>query len=162
MGSARAFYSPAMSAMLPQIVSGEEFPRAVAASSSAFQICTIVGPAIGGLIYAVNSTAMFAVVTGLCLLAASQTLRLVGRPSAPAMRAAVSPDESIFAGLRYVKSNRLLLSLISLDLFAVLLGGVTALLPIYAKDIIVVGPIGLGCTRGRCCCDWPPPGPPHD
>ena len=147
LGSARAFYSPALSATLPQIVTGEDFPRAVAASSSAFQICSIVGPAIGGLIYAINGTAMFAAVTTLLFLAATQTLRLVGGRPAATEQPADKGDKSVFAGVRYIKSNRLLLSLISLDLFAVLLGGVTALLPIYAKDILAVGPIGLGCLR---------------
>jgi len=147
VGSARAFCSPAMSAMLPRVVSGEEFPRAVAASSSAFQICTIVGPAIGGLLYAVSAKAMFAVVAGLYFLATTQTRRLAaGRVPIVNQQVALT-DKSVFAGIRYVKSNRLLLSLISLDLFAVLLGGVTALLPIYAKDILAVGPIGLGCLR---------------
>ena len=147
IGSARAFSSPAMSAMLPHVVRGEEFPRAVAATSSAFQICTIAGPAIGGLIYAVSGPAMFAVAAGLYFLAATQTRRLGGgRPGGGQDRALT--DKSVLAGIRYIRSNRLLLSLISLDLFAVLLGGVTALLPIYAEDILSVGPSGLGYLRG--------------
>jgi MFS family permease len=147
IGSARAFSSPAMSAMLPHVARGEEFPRAVAATSSAFQICTIAGPAIGGLIYAVSGPAMFAVAAGLYFLAVTQTRRLAGgRPGDNQDRALT--DKSVLAGIRYIRSNRLLLSLISLDLFAVLLGGVTALLPIYAKDILRVGPSGLGYLRG--------------
>jgi MFS family permease len=147
IGSARAFSSPAMSAMLPHVVRGEEFPRAVAVTSSAFQICTIVGPAIGGLIYAVNGPAMFAVAAGLYCVAMMQTRRLAGgRPVGD--RDGAPTDKSVLAGIRYIRSNRLLLSLISLDLFAVLLGGVTALLPIYAKDILSVGPSGLGYLRG--------------
>jgi len=147
LSSARAICSPAMSAILPSVVSGQEFPQAVAASSSAFQICTIVGPAIGGLIYAVSGPGMFAVATALYLLAAAQSQRLPagGLPSGDPQ--SELSDKSVLAGIRYVKSNRLLLSLISLDLFAVLLGGVTALLPIYAKEILNVGPIGLGCLR---------------
>jgi len=147
IGSARAFTSPAMSAMLPRLVSGEEFPRAVAATSSAFQICTIVGPAVGGLIYAVSGPAMFAVATGLYFLATTQARRLAGGGCQAGDRESELSDKSVLAGIRYIRSNRLLLALISLDLFAVLLGGVTALLPIYAKDILVVGPIGLGCLR---------------
>jgi MFS family permease len=141
MGSARAFASPAMSAMLPHVVSAEEFPRAVAASSSVFQICTIVGPAVGGVIYAIGGPAMFFAATALYFLAMTQTRRL---PDCPARDLT---DKSVLAGIRYVRSNRRLLGLISLDLFAVLLGGVTALLPIYAKDILAAGPIGLGCLR---------------
>jgi len=147
MGSARAFYSPAMSAMLPHVVNGGEFPRAVAASSSVFQICTIVGPAIGGLIYAISGTAMFVVVATLYFLAVMQTRRLAAGRLPVVHPQTDATDKSFLAGVRYVKSNRLLLSLISLDLFAVLLGGVTALLPIYAKDILAVGPLGLGCLR---------------
>ncbi|HXY25366.1 MAG TPA: MFS transporter [Candidatus Acidoferrum sp.] len=147
LSSARAICSPAMSAILPSVVSGQEFPRAVAASSSAFQICTIVGPAIGGLIYAVSGPGMFAVATALYLLAAAQSQRLpVGSLPSGDPQSELS-DKSVLAGVRYVKSNRLLLSLISLDLFAVLLGGVMALLPIYAKEILNVGPVGLGCLR---------------
>jgi MFS family permease len=147
IGSARAFSSPAMSAMLPHVARGEEFPRAVAATSSAFQICTIAGPAIGGLIYAVSGPAMFAVAAGLYFLAVTQTRRLAGgRPGGGQDHALT--DKSVLAGIRYIRSNRLLLSLISLDLFAVLLGGVTALLPIYARDILRVGPSGLGYLRG--------------
>jgi len=142
LGAARAFGSPAMSAMLPNIVGTNDFPRAVASASSAHQICTVAGPAIGGLIYAVGGRAVFAAAAALYLFALTQAFRLPagGRPDA-------SGDQSMLAGVRYVRSNRLLLALLSLDLFAVLLGGVTALLPIYAKDILAVGPVGLGCLR---------------
>jgi MFS family permease len=142
MGAARAFGSPTMSATLPNIVSSSDFPRAVASDSSAFQICTIAGPAVGGLLYAIGGRLAFAAAAGLYLFAMTQAWRLPagGRREIPA-------DRSMLAGIRYVRSNRLLLSLLSLDLFAVLLGGVTALLPIYAKDILAAGPIGLGCLR---------------
>jgi hypothetical protein len=145
VGAARSFVFPAMSALLPRLMAVEEFPRAVAVSSSAFQICGIAGPAIGGLIYAVSGTALFATVTALFAIAAIQGLRLRGATS-DGPPPAVS-DKSMLAGLRYIFASRLLLALISLDLFAVLLGGVTALLPIYAKDILAVGPVGLGCLR---------------
>jgi predicted MFS family arabinose efflux permease len=142
MGAARAFGSPTMSAMLPNIVSSADFPRAVASASSAFQICNIAGPAVGGLLYALGGRLVFAAAAGLYLFAMAQAWRLPagGRREIPT-------DRSMLAGIRYVRSNRLLLSLLSLDLFAVLLGGVTGLLPIYAKDILAVGPIGLGCLR---------------
>lgn len=145
IGAARACAAPAMSALLPQVVSAEIFPRAVAITSSAFQICTIAGPAVGGLVYAAIGPATFGVAAVLTLLAMTQAWRLkAGHGAAAADEPA---DKSIFAGIRYVRSHRLLLGLISLDLFAVLLGGVSALLPIYAQDILVVGPIGLGCLR---------------
>lgn len=147
MGSARAFSSPAMSAILPRLVTDDEFPRAVAATSSAFQLCTMIGPALGGLIYAFSGPAMFALTAALYFFASLQTRSLMiahpphGEPE-PAL-----VEKGILAGVRYIRSNRLLLSLLSLDLFAVLLGGVTALLPIYARDILAVGPFGLGCLR---------------
>jgi MFS family permease len=147
MSSARAFSSPVMSAMLPHLVSGEDFPRAVAATTSAFQICTIVGPAVGGVIYAVSGPATFALATALYFFAFAQGRRLARGHRASGDQVNDRTDKSILAGIRYIRSNRLLLSLISLDLFAVLLGGVTALLPIYAKDILSVGPIGLGWLR---------------
>jgi MFS family permease len=147
MSSARAFSAPAMSAMLPHLVPGEDFPRAVAAASSVFQICTIVGPAIGGVIYALNGPAIFAVATALYFVALTQVRRFAGGLVAAGDQKSELTDKSVLAGIRYVRSHRLLLALISLDLFAVLLGGVTALLPIYAKDILAVGPIGLGWLR---------------
>jgi MFS family permease len=148
VGSARAFFSPAISAMLPHVVSEEELPQAVAATSSAFQICTIVGPAIGGLVYAVSGPATFAAAAGLYGFAITQAYRLKTGPTWRATDPASDvTDKSVLAGIRFIRASRLLLGLISLDLFAVLLGGVTALLPIYAKDILVVGPIGLGCLR---------------
>jgi hypothetical protein len=142
MGAARAFGSPAMEAILPGVVSAGDFPRAVAAASTAFQICTLAGPAVGGLLYAVGGRAVFAAAAGLYLWATIQALRL---PSG--MSTGGPAGQGILDGVRYVRSNRLLLALLSLDLFAVLLGGVTALLPVYAKDILAVGPIGLGCLR---------------
>jgi len=142
LGTARAFGSPAISAILPGIVSAEEFPSAVAASSSAFQICNIAGPAIGGLLYAIGGRMVFAAAAALCLVALTQAWQLPARG-----RAEPAVDGSMLAGIRYVGANRLLLALLSLDLFAVLLGGVTALLPIYARDILAVGPAGLGCLR---------------
>ncbi len=147
MGSARALCYPSMAALLPNLVKSENFPRGVAISSSIVQICAIAGPAVGGLIYAVNGPAVFAVVACLYLFATVSTRRLsgAGRP-ADEQQSPIS-EKSVLAGMRYVRAHRLLLGLISLDLFAVLLGGVTALLPIYARDILMVGPIGLGWLR---------------
>jgi MFS family permease len=147
VGSARAFFSPAISAMLPHVVGEEELPHAVAVTSSIFQVCTIAGPAVGGLVYAVSGPAAFAVAAGFYGLAIMQAYGLrAERPRASSQRGKKS-DCSVLAGIRFVRESRLLFALISLDLFAVLLGGVTALLPIYAKDILAVGPVGLGCLR---------------
>ena len=147
VGTARAFSAPAMSAMLPHLVSAEEFSRAVAAGSFVFQIGAIAGPALGGLIYALGGRAVFAVILALWILALTQVRGLAAGLRAPGESPSVVTDRSILAGIRYIRSNRLLLGMISLDLFAVLLGGATALLPIYARDILVVGPLGLGCLR---------------
>lgn len=148
MGAVQAFSAPAMSATLPRLVSAEEFPRAVAVASSAFQICTLAGPAVGGLLYAVSGPGMFAFCAALNLIALTQVRGLIGLEHGARVEASGAKDASALGGIRYVRSNRLLLGAISLDLFAVLLGGVTALLPIYAKDILAVGPAGLGCLRG--------------
>ncbi len=147
MSAAQAFSAPAMSATLPRLVTAEEFPRAVAVASSVFQICSLAGPAVGGVIYALSGPGMFAVCAALHLIALTQVRGLAAVEPAPCAEASVPKDASPLAGIRYVRSNRFLLGAISLDLFAVLLGGVTALLPIYARDILAVGPAGLGCLR---------------
>jgi MFS family permease len=120
-GAAHAFFSPALSASLPHAVSAEEFPRAVAVTSSAFQICSIVGPAIGGALYAVSGPGMFAVAAVLYLGAFIQVLHLGVQHGKTEVKDGGEPtDKGILAGFRYIRSNRLLLGLISLDLFAVL------------------------------------------
>ena len=147
IGVAQAFSAPALSAMMPRLVTADEFPRAVAVDSSLFQICTLAGPAVGGLIYAVSGPGMFAVSTVLYLLALTRVRRLSGKHNETGAEKEIPADASPLGGIRYIRSNRLLLAVISLDLFAVLLGGITALLPIYARDILAVGPAGLGCLR---------------
>ncbi len=145
--SARAFSSPAISALLPHTVNAQEFQKAAATTASAFQICSVAGPAIGGLLYALNASAMYAITAALYLFALLQARRLPSQSPESGDSANELIDKAVFAGIRYVRSHRLLLALISLDLFAVLFGGVTALLPIFAKEILFVGPIGLGCLR---------------
>ena len=147
VGAAQAFSAPAMSATLPRLVTAEEFPQAVAVVSSAFQMCTLAGPAVGGLIYAVSGPGMFVVAAALYVIGLTQVRRLADERHDMHAEESVPTDESLLGGVRYVRSNRLLLAAISLDLFAVLLGGIMALLPIYAKDILLVGPAGLGCLR---------------
>ena len=144
-GAARAFEMPTLQALLPGVVPESMLPRAVAASASANQTATIAGPALGGLLYAASPMLAFATCGILYVLSAFAIVRVHSRLKA-AGRAPVSLD-SLLAGIRYIHRNPVIMGAISLDLFAVLLGGATALLPIYAKDILHVGPTGLGVLR---------------
>jgi MFS family permease len=147
VGTAQSFFFPAITATLPRLVDAEEFPRAVAAASSIFQICSLLGPAVGGLIYALSAPGMFAAAAALYVAALTQVRQLATRHDTISAPATEPQDRSVLGGIRYIRANRFLLGCMSLDLFAVLFGGVTALLPIYAKDILAVGPAGLGCLR---------------
>ncbi|SER44542.1 MFS transporter [Sphingobium sp. YR768] len=144
--ASRAFYMPAMNALPPALVPRATLPQAIAISAVAGRIGGILGPVLGGFAYAWGAKWAF----GLCatLLLAALLLHLAIRPlRQQAPMAAARPLQQMLEGLRYVLSNRLLLGAISLDLFAVLLGGVTALLPIFARDVLHVGPDGLGQLR---------------
>ena len=145
VGAVHAFEGPTMQSLLPGLVSGELLPRALAGSASAMQAATIVGPAIGGLLYTVGPTEVYAAV-GILFLAASVFLGFLRSVRAPVMREPAS-IKSVFAGITFIRSRPEVLGAISLDLFAVLLGGATALLPIYARDILMAGPWGLGLLR---------------
>jgi MFS family permease len=145
-GIATAFESPAAAALLPGVAPAGMLQRATAIASGAFQVGAIGGPAIGGLLYALSPGAPYAVMVGFWLLA-------VILNGAIRLEQAVSAKEpptfaALFAGVKFVRSNPAILGTISLDLFAVLLGGATALLPIYARDILHTGPWGLGVLRG--------------
>jgi MFS family permease len=145
LGAGRAFEATTNQALLPAVVPAEMLPRAVAASSVTTQVATISGPAIGGILYAVSPTFVYALCAALFLCATLQLALLQ-----PARVTSARPPltfETFFAGLAYIRQNRILLGVIMLDLFAVLLGGATALLPIYAKDVFDVGPWGLGILR---------------
>ncbi len=141
-GAVRAFKMPAMQALLPGIVSADLFPRALALSASAMQFAVIAGPAIGGFVYVASPVAVYSSALFLSLL--SFVLVLAIRTERGQARREPFSLASLFAGVSYVWSRPAILGAISLDLFAVLLGGTTALLPIYAKDILEVGPWGLG------------------
>ncbi|MCW2317209.1 MFS family permease [Rhodoblastus acidophilus] len=145
LGASRAFSGPANSSLLPQIVDRAHFPRAVALSTTMFQAATIAGPALGGLLYAWGDEKIFLACALLAAAAAPLALR-IALPNAPEPTD-VSEEKNALDGLRYIWSNKVLLGSISLDLFAVLFGGVTALLPIYCRDILHVGPEGLGFLR---------------
>jgi MFS family permease len=146
IGAARSFENPAMQSLLPALVPKAEFPRTAALSASATEIASIAGPAIGGVVYALSPAAAIAVASALYLLApaALSTLRVDARQSSG--REPLS-FRTFFAGLDFIRRRPAILGAISLDLFAVLLGGATALLPIYAKDILRVGSTGLGALR---------------
>jgi len=144
-GAARAFEGPTMQALVPGLVPAEFIPRASAWSASANQTASIVGPALGGLLYAAGPTAVYGTAAVL-FLAASGFIAAIRVTRLPVPREPVSVA-SLFAGIAFIKSRPEILGAISLDLFAVLLGGATALLPVYARDILHTGPTGLGLLR---------------
>ena len=145
IGAARAFQNPAMQALLPTLVPSHDLSRAVAASATATQMATIAGPALGGLAYAFGPAAVYAVcaalyAAGVIAMHRMQVARTVVSREPPTVA-------SLFAGIEFIRHNPVMLGAISLDLFAVFLGGATALLPIYARDILHIGPWGLGALR---------------
>jgi MFS family permease len=132
--------------MMPFLVTPAKLPRAIALNSSIFQVAVIIGPALGGFVYALGPSFAFGLSAVCFLLAGTGVTLLAGRRrAAPAGQ--TSARERIAEGIAYVRARRVLLGAISLDLFAVLLGGATALLPVYARDILHVGPQGLGLLR---------------
>lgn len=149
VGVARAFLGPASQSLLPTLVPAEDFRNAVAWSSSIWQATMIVAPTLGGLVYAASGGAGPAyAASAACSLGALFTVAAMSiARAAPRTRSASLTLDSVFAGVKYVLHNQVLLGAISLDLFAVLLGGATALLPIYARDILHLGPWGLGVLR---------------
>ncbi len=145
-GIARVFVGPAMSAIAPNIVPAASLPRAIALSSIAWQSASVIGPAAGGVMFGLNAQLPYWTAAALLLLA---TL-LIGRVRPvypPPQDQAVHPLKQMAEGLRYTFRERFLLGAITLDLFAVLLAGATALLPVYARDILHVGPEGFGQLR---------------
>lgn len=145
-GIARALGMPTGQALLPNLVDREHFGRAVALNSSTWHVATIVGPALGGVVYLAGAPTVYATVAALLAVAAVFTLALRrggegGGPREPATW------DALLSGLRFVRRRRPVLGAISLDLFAVLFGGATALLPVYAADVLHVGPSGLGLMR---------------
>ena len=144
-GIITAFENPAGAAMLPSVVPEGTLQRATALSTGVAQIAMITGPALGGFAYAVSSATPYAIMSMFWIAGAILTGFI-------AIERNVAPKEpptfaDLFAGVGFVRSNPAILGTISLDLFAVLLGGATALLPIYARDILDAGPLGLGVLR---------------
>lgn len=145
LGACRAFEGPSVSALLPQLVSKEILQKAIAWGTSAGQTAQILGPSLGGLLYSLSPSYVYGTATISLLISSisiwSIRFKKIERNSEPVTL------ESIFSGLVFVRKHPVILGTISLDLFAVLLGGATALLPIFAQDILKTGPWGLGLMR---------------
>jgi MFS family permease len=146
LGVGRAFAGPALGALAPNLVPREILPRAIALSSMSWQTGAVLGPALGGYLYAFAPYAPYAVSA---LLFAVAFVGLLAIPPVPrtGLARGVNPWTQMVEGLKYVRHNRLVLGAISLDLFAVLLGGATAMLPVFARDVLHAGPEGLGHLR---------------
>jgi len=155
-GVSRSFSFPVSRAILPRLVPEEHFSNAVAWNASSFQIATIAGPAIGGIAYALfrGPDAVYAIALAVSILSTILTLRVHPRPKSPEKERADAINKrepislrTVLAGFHFIWAKKLVLGSISLDMFAVLLGGAVALLPIYAKEILHTGPWGLGLLR---------------
>ena len=147
LGLVRSFNGPASRSILPQLVSEEHFPNAVAWNATTFQAATILGPSFGGILYAAfrGPSAVYATAMLVAIAALLTTLRI--KPETSARPREPLNFTSVFKGLRFIWREKLILGAISLDLFAVLLGGAVALLPVYAREILHTGPWGLGLLR---------------
>jgi len=146
IGAARAFENPTLQALLPNLVTPESLPRAVALSTSSGQTAVIMGPALGGFLYAAHPTVAYGAM-GTLFLGASLFISLTRIDKREPKKRDPISLQALFAGTAFIRSKPAILGAISLDLFAVLLGGATALLPIYAREILAIGPWGLGILR---------------
>ncbi|MCX8502613.1 MAG: MFS transporter [Beijerinckiaceae bacterium] len=145
LGFARSFSNPATQALMPTLVPREALPNAISWSTSAWQSASIVGPALGGILYIFGPGTVFGI-AGLMFIGACFCLYAIHtRPEAQKREPATL--EAALAGIRFMREKPVILGAISLDLFAVLLGGASALLPVYAHDILMTGPWGLGVLR---------------
>lgn len=144
-GVARAFLGPSSASLVVNLVPTEDFANAVSWNSSAWQVATIVGPVAGGLLYGISPIAAYSVAT-LFLIVSSLLIFSIPKPKQHTLTEERSLS-TMLAGFRYIWKEKIVLGAISLDLFAVLLGGTVALLPIYARDILDLGPWGLGLLR---------------
>lgn len=146
-GVVRSFNGPASRAILPQLVSEDHLQNAVAWTATVFQTATLLGPALGGVVYAVfrGPSAVYATSVTASTVATLLTLRMSARAQAPSREQFSA--RTVLAGLHYIYSHKVILGSVSLDLFAVLFGGAVALLPVYAREILNIGPGGLGMLR---------------
>src|SRR5215467_5073574 len=147
IGIVRSFNGPASRSILPQLVPQEHFANAVAWNATIFQASTILGPSFGGIVYAAfrGPSAVYAIAIVTAIGATISTFRI--RPEVTARPREPMSLKTLFAGLHFIRNNKLILGAISLDLFAVMLGGAVALLPVYAREILHTGPWGLGLLR---------------
>lgn len=145
LGAGRAFEGPASSALLPQLLPKELIQRGIAWATSGGQTAMIIGPSLGGLLFSISASTVYATAT-LALAVGGILTSFIRVESGPRDLRGVSL-ESLFSGIAFVYRNKVILGTISLDLFAVLLGGATALLPIFAQDILHAGPFALGLMR---------------
>jgi MFS family permease len=145
IGMANSFQAPTMQALLPNIVSEEVFPQAAALMASFSEFAVIIGPGLGGFLYALGPATVYTL-TGILLLLSSIVVRFI---TLRTKKTTTEPGDlkTLFAGISFIKSRPVVLGAISLDLFAVLFGGATALLPIYASKILNIGSLGLGILR---------------
>lgn len=146
LGIARAFSMPTGQALLPNVVPPADFNQAIALSSSTMHIAMVLGPVLGGVLFLGGAEIVYGAAGGLLLLSAAMTLGIRGGGRNKVEWEPVNLH-ALLSGLRFVRSKPVVLGAISLDLFAVLFGGATALLPAYASDILHVGPVGLGFLR---------------
>jgi len=147
LGVVRSFSGPVSRALLPQLIPEEHFPNAVAWHSTVFQASTILGPSIGGLLYAAFHGPSAVYATALASTGIAIVCTTLIRPNGVARVREPINVSTVLAGLRYIQQQKVILGSISLDLFAVLLGGAVALLPVYAREILHTGPWGLGLLR---------------
>lgn len=145
LGLARAFYNPARQSIVPNLVPASELARAISITTTTVQVTMIAGPMLGGLLYGLGGAAAYAVAFGLLIAGIASVARiplpLQTRSAEPATWATIS------AGFRFIWNERVVRGAITLDLFVVLVGGAVALLPVYARDVLEVGPVGLGLLR---------------
>ncbi|WP_112945995.1 MULTISPECIES: MFS transporter [unclassified Rhizobium] len=144
-GIERAFMSPAVQSLAPNLVPADDLSNAIAWNSSSWQLASITGPVIGGLLYGINAHTAYTVAVVFAGLGAG-LLFLIPKPTQKTTGEAKSWD-MILGGFKFIRTEKVVLGAISLDLFAVLLGGATALMPIFARDILTLGPWGLGLLR---------------
>ncbi|WP_186332300.1 MFS transporter [Bordetella genomosp. 13] len=150
ISSARAFEAPTLPTLLPAIVPRAWIPRATAMSTSSNQVAMIAGPALGGVGYGLGAGWIYCIAAAMYLVSFSCMVTMVIERAPP--RREVTTLRTLFAGITFIFQRRILLGTLSLDLFAVLLGGAVALLPIYAKDILQAGPWALGALRAAPAC----------
>jgi MFS family permease len=147
VGISRGLAGPSSQSLVPYLVPSERLPRSIAWSSSTFQVAVIVGPACGGILYALGPTAAFGTAAACFLIAGVGVTYLKGRQLPGLQGTSAGAIERIAEGIAFVRHRPVILGALSLDLFAVLLGGSVALLPAYARDILFAGPVGLGLLR---------------